>query len=82
VNSIEPQSLFVCWDSKPPLKGRNVWRVDGDITYEDGKLVFKIANGSLVKIDPEQIARIGITQTDVQMEEMIEGVKNGGSADC
>ena len=82
MNDMETQHLFVSWKSKPPLEGINVWRVDGDISYEDGKLVFKIANGSLVKIDPEQIVTIGITKTDEQMKEMIERAKRGGNIDA
>ena len=73
---METQHLFVSWDSKPPLEGRNVWRVDGDIEYKDGKLVFRIVNGSLVKIDPEQLVRIGITKTKEQLAEMIDKIKN------
>ena len=82
MNDMETQHLFVSWKSKPPLEGTNVWRVNGNIHYEDGKFVFKIANGSLVKIDPEQIVTIGITQTEEQLKEMIERVKNGGSVDA
>jgi len=82
MNNMETQHLFVSWKSKPPLEGINVWHVDGDISYEDGKLVFKIVNGSLVKIDPEQIVTIGITKTDEQMKKMIERAKKGGNADA
>jgi hypothetical protein len=74
---METQHLFVSWKSKPPLEGINVWHVDGDISYNDGKFVFKIANGSLVRIDPEQIVTIGITKTDEQMKEMVERAKRG-----
>lgn len=82
MNDMETQHLFVSWKSKPPLEGINVWRVDGDISYEDGKLVFKIVNGSLVRIDPEQVVTIGITKTDEQMKEMIEKAKRGGNVDA
>lgn len=82
VTDMETQHLFVSWKSKPPLEGINVWHVDGDISYEDGKFVFKIVNGSLVKIDPEQIVTIGITKTDEQMKEMIERAKKGGNTDA
>ena len=79
---METQHLFVSWKNKPPLEGTNVWRVDGDISYEDGKLVFKIVNGSVVRIDPEQVVTIGITKTDEQMMEMIKKAKRGGNADA
>lgn len=72
---METQHLFVSWKSKPPLKGINVWHIDGDISCEDGKFVFKIVNGSTVKIEPEQIVTIGITKTDEQMKEMIDNIK-------
>ena len=75
---METQHLFVVWDSKPPLEGRNIWRVDGNVEHKDGKFVFKIANGSIVKIDPEQIVRIGITNTDEQREKLIERMKQEG----
>lgn len=82
MNDMEIQHPFVSWKSKPPLEGTNVWRVDGDISYKDGKLVFKIVNGSLVKIDPEQVVTIGITKTNEQMKEMIEKAKKGGNVDA
>lgn len=75
---METQHLVVAWKSKPPLEGTNVWRVIGDIEYKDGKFVFQIANGSVVKADPEQIERIWITKTDEQMKEMIEQAKQKG----
>lgn len=81
MNDMETQHLFVSWKSKPPLEGINVWHVDGDISYEDGKFVFKITNGSLVEVEPKQIVTIGITKTDEQMKEMIERVKRGGNED-
>ena len=79
---METQHLFISWKNKPPLEGTNVWRVDGDISYEDGKLVFKIVNGSLVKINPEQVVTIEITKTDEQMMEMIKRAKRGGNVDA
>ena len=82
MNNMETQHLFVSWKSKPPLEGTNVWRVNGNIHHEGGKFVFKIANGSLVKIDPEQIVTIGITQTGEQLKEMIEKAKRGGNVDA
>lgn len=79
---METQHLFVSWKSKPPLEGINVWHVDGDISYNDGKFVFKIVNGSLIKIDPEQIVTIGITKTDEQMKEMINKIKQEGDTNA
>lgn len=79
---METQHLFVSWKSKPPLEGINVWHVDGDISYNDGKFVFKIVNGSLIKIDPEQIVTIGITKTDEQTKEMIEKIKQEGDTNA
>lgn len=79
---METQHLFVCWKSKPPLEGINLWRVIGDVEHEDGKFVFQIANGSLVKVDPEQIMTIGISKTEEQMNEMIEGVKRKRDVDA
>lgn len=63
---MEMQHLYVSWKSKPPLEGINVYRVNGDIGYDNGKLVFTISNGSRVRIDPDQIVTIGITKTDGQ----------------
>ena len=70
------QHLYVSWKSKPPLEGINVYRVNGDIEYDNGKLVFTISNGSRVRIDPEQIVTIGITKTDEQLKEMIDEIKS------
>ena len=70
------QHLYVSWKSKPPLEGINVYRVNGDIEYDNGKLVFTISNGSRVRIDPEQIVTIGITKTDEQLKEMIDEINS------
>ena len=52
--------LIIVWKDRLPTGARNVWPVAGDITYEDGKLVFSIVNGSTVRIDPDQLLRIFI----------------------
>lgn len=73
---MEKQHLYVSWRSKPPLEGINIYHVNGDIEYDNGKLVFTISNGSRVKIDPEQIVTIGITKTNEQLNEMIEEIRS------
>ena len=72
---MEEQYLFISWNSKPPIPGKNIWRVNGDIEFKDGKLVFQIANGSNVSINPEQLERIGITRTHHEMEAEIKAIK-------
>ena len=79
---METQHLYVSWKSKPPLEGINVWHVNGNIEYEEGKLVFTISNGSRVRIDPEQIVQIGITKTGEQLKQMIDAIKNKEGEDA
>lgn len=54
--------LCISWKDNPPLDGINVWRVNGDIEYKDGKLVFQTVRGVNVDIDPDQLVSIGITE--------------------
>ena len=62
MNSNENKShLYVTWMDKLPSQARNVWRVNGNIDFHDGKAIFQIANGSIVKIDVGQLRTIGIT---------------------
>lgn len=53
--------LYVAWDDKPPLESHNVWRCKSNIDFQNGKAIFEIANGSVVKIDVEQLTTIGMT---------------------
>ena len=57
--------LVVCWKDKPPLpKMTNVYRVEGDVTFEDGKAKFKIEQtGSMTCVDAEQLKRIFVVET-------------------
>lgn len=57
--------LVVCWKDKPPLPERtNVYRVEGDVTFADGKATFKIEQtGSLACVDIEQLERIFVVDT-------------------
>ena len=72
----ERYSLAIVWKDYPPLNARNVWKVKGDITYEDGKLVFTILNGSKVRINPDQVERIFAVPTKEEIMEMIDEIKN------
>ena len=72
---MEKQYLFISWNDRPPINARNAWRVNGEIEYKDGKLVFQIANGSNVSIDPDQLNYIGITKTKEEQEAEFEALK-------
>lgn len=57
--------LVVCWKDKPPLPERtNVYRVEGDVIFENGKAKFKIEQtGSVACVDVEQLERIFVVDT-------------------
>lgn len=57
--------LVVCWKDKPPLpEKRNVYRVEGDVTFADGKATFKIEQtGSVACVDVKQLERIFVVET-------------------
>ena len=67
---MEDRHLVIAWKSIHPDNATNLWHVKGEITYENGKLVFQIANGSVVRIDPEQLVYIDITKTSEEMDQM------------
>ena len=60
--------LVVSWWDKPPLpKALNVYRVIGDIDFEDSKAVFRLERtGNIVKIDTSQLFNISITEIEVE----------------
>lgn len=72
--------LYVSWKDYPPSTAVNVWRVKDDIEYHDGKLVFQIENGSVVRINPDQIVRIGVTKKiDIEAIHRKYGIKTDGN---
>ena len=60
--------LFVVWRDRPPINAHNVYRVDGNIMFEDGKAKFKLKNGHKVVIDADQLFEIGISGTDERIK--------------
>lgn len=59
--------LYIVWKDK--WKGRNVYRVDGDINFEDGRVVFKKEDGGIVRVEFERVIRIAVT-TPIDMDEI------------
>ena len=53
--------LYVLWKDNPPSKAMKVFRVVGNIDQEDGKCVFQIPDGGIVRIDAKQVIQIGIS---------------------
>ena len=72
---MEERHLYVFWKDNPPSKAMKVFRVVDSIDYEDGKFVFQIPNGSIVRIYPDQIIRIGISKDADECRSMIEKAK-------
>ena len=58
---METGKLYVAWKDKPPINSINIYRTSENITFEDGKAVFKITDGTVVRIDVSQLMTIGIT---------------------
>ena len=68
------QHLYVLWKDNLPSRATNVYRVEGNIDYDnnENKFIFKIPNGSVVRIKAEQIIQIGISGNVTQLNESQE----------
>ena len=67
--------MYVAWKDKPPINAINVYRTTENIDFEDGKAVFKIANGTTVRIDANQLITIGITGNCKELDKYYKGKK-------
>ena len=53
--------MYIVW--KDRWEGHNVYRVDGSIEFEDGIVSFKKLDGDTVKLNVEQVIRVGLSGT-------------------
>ena len=58
---MEVGKLYIVW--KDRWEGHNVYRVDGSIEFEDGLVSFKKLDGDTVKLNVEQVIRVGLSGT-------------------
>lgn len=61
--------IAVSWKDKPPLPETvNVYRIVGDVTFNNGKAVFKLERtGNTVEIDTDRLVRIFGVETPVNV---------------
>ena len=58
INHKDERHLYIVWEER---FCRRVFRVDGNIDFIDGKAIFKLKDGTTVRILIEQIVTIGIS---------------------
>ena len=74
ISSGHERHLYVSWEDGC---FRRVFRVEDNISFENGKAIFKLSNGVVMRIDTAQLVTIGISgNVDIDNDLSSENRKN------